>query len=332
MNNDPLFWLYADNYRTYNIDVARRLRSIHAAILLAELASRQRYHRDRGELITDANHGEGWFYFTQELVEERTCLTRKNQDTSIEILEKFGLIEKKSIGIPAKRHFRLNQCRINEFFFMGQPCLSETDKLDCPKRTNSDVRNGQTGPREHTYKEPKEEPKEDSLSLSHSKPQQSDESDECVSFFVREIQKKDPKFRLSPSKQKEWQAELLSMNREDGRSWQEIKDIISYSQGDPFWASRANTAKNLRSNATTILVKFKSSPIQYKEELEAYKQKALDELIARNKQYAEFRAKSCKALLISDNCCQIKIGNNYFPLGYVEDNFNEKLDKIINEC
>lgn len=161
---DKLSWLYADNYRTYNIDIARRLNSIHAAILLAELASRYRYHRDRDELTSDSKHGDGWFYYTQEDLEDRTLLTRKNQDTCIEILQGFGLIEKKSIGIPAKRHFRINIERINEFFIdpSEQSRLSETDKQGCLKKTNSAVRFGQPAP--YIYK-PKEEPKNNNTPL-----------------------------------------------------------------------------------------------------------------------------------------------------------------------
>ena len=333
MKHDPLFWLYADNYRTYNLDVAKKLNSIHAAILLSELASRQRYHQERNELTSDPTHGEGWFYYTKELLEERTCLTRKNQDTSIEILENHGLIEKKVLGIPSKRHFRLDPNIVNGFFFdAGQPSLSETDNLDCPKRTTCDVRNGQPGPRKHTYKEPKEEPKKDSLSLSHSKPSQPNESHECVSFFVSEIQKKDPKFKLASKKtEQDWARELLAMNKEDGRTWDEIKELISYSQADSFWASRVNTPKNLRKHATTILVKIKSQPIQSKAELEAATQKSLEDRIYKNKLYAELKAGKFKEITIHDYYCQFKIKNEHFPLGYAEHRFKEIFDRFIKE-
>jgi len=154
--NDPLFWLYADNYRTFNIDVARKLKSIHAAILLAELASKHRYHRDRNELLNDPKHGDGWFYYKQEDLEERTYLSRKNQDTTIDILITFGLIEKKVIGMPSKRYFRLNHKALQSLFFVqsDQPSLPEPDNQPCMEETNSDVRAGQAA---HIIDNPKDE-------------------------------------------------------------------------------------------------------------------------------------------------------------------------------
>lgn len=180
---DPLFWLYADNYRTYNVEVAEKLGSIFAAILLAELASRYRYHRERDELVNDEKHGSDWFYYMYEDVERRTCLSRKNQDTAIRILESHGLIEKKAFGMHPKRHFRLNFEGIEKFCNRSVSTqfaanLSETDKMKkqpsqecveqnckdeensknvsfCPKRTNRNVRFGHF----HIYNKPKEEPK-----------------------------------------------------------------------------------------------------------------------------------------------------------------------------
>lgn len=108
---DPLFWLSQDNYRTYNLEVAKLL-GIYAAIFLSELASKQRYHTARGEITP-----EGFFYFTQPDMEERTCLTRDQQEKAVSILCKYNLIEKRIMGIPSKRFFRVNGTAINELFF-----------------------------------------------------------------------------------------------------------------------------------------------------------------------------------------------------------------------
>lgn len=183
-SNDNLFWLYADNYRTYNVEVAKKFKSlnvyspIHVAILLSELASRYRYHRDRNELTSDPNYGDGWFYYTQEDLEERTLLTRKNQDTNIEILEKEGLIEKRSLGLPAKRHFRLNLKKIQEFFFSsdGQTSLSGPDNQLCIDPPNTIVRARQPAP--YIYKH-KEEPKDNKTPPTPLKGE--DASASCVS-------------------------------------------------------------------------------------------------------------------------------------------------------
>jgi hypothetical protein len=156
--SDPLFWLYADNYRTYNVEVARKLGSIHAAIFLSEIASRYDYllkfYRQNGELEKQTRLLDGWFYCKIEDIEERTALTRKNQDTAIITLESFGLIEKKVMDSPPKRFFKINKKKILEFFCGGQIDLPEPDKLNCPNRSNQNDRNGQM----HIYNEPKEEP------------------------------------------------------------------------------------------------------------------------------------------------------------------------------
>ncbi len=112
---DPLFWLGDGEYRTYNIDIARKLKSLHAAILIKELKDKWYYHFKNNELINDKIHGNGWFYETCEKIEERTYLSRKYQDSALNILEKLGLVEKKVFGLPPKRHFRLNIEKINAY-------------------------------------------------------------------------------------------------------------------------------------------------------------------------------------------------------------------------
>lgn len=330
MDNDPLFWLYSENYRTYNVDVARKLGSIYAAIFLSHMANRYRYHKNKGELLSDPKYGDNWFFLTQETVEERTCLTRKNQDTSIKILEKFGLIEKKIIGIPSKRYFRINIHAIQMFFFgPGQARLSVSDNLDCPKRTTCDVRNGQPGPGAHTYKEPKEEPKEDTLStLSNGEAVAASKVrvDECELLFASEIKKSVPGFKIPASKRRKWRAELLAMHEADGKSWDEIKELISYSQSDPFWASRAPNPWKLREHATTIQLQKKAAPIKDNEEFIKIRQ----EIAKKNYEYAKAKAEKYWFVNVNQDVCIIKNKQGYTPFGYYEDNFKEKLDHEIN--
>ncbi len=135
MNEDPLFWLGTDNYRIYNVEMAKAFKSINAAVFLSELANRYRYHLKENQVLNTEKHGDGWFYFTSEKCEERTALSRREQDTAITILENLGLIEKKIIGVPSKRHFRLNIENINKFFKKQenpdcQARLAESAKLE----------------------------------------------------------------------------------------------------------------------------------------------------------------------------------------------------------
>jgi hypothetical protein len=143
---DPLFFLYQEDYGTYSRSLAKILKSLTASVILGELAQRRKYHFDRDELISDERYGDGWFYMTQEKMEERTSLSRKEQETALKILVENDLIEQRNFGVPSKRHFRLKDQKILELYGLSKKhsSLSLSDKLDCPKVTNWIVTNGQT--------------------------------------------------------------------------------------------------------------------------------------------------------------------------------------------
>src|SRR5574344_1900044 len=54
---------------------------------------------------------EEWVYQTQPTVEGLSCgfLTRRRQENAIKILIESGFIEQRNIGMPMKRHFRINE-------------------------------------------------------------------------------------------------------------------------------------------------------------------------------------------------------------------------------
>jgi hypothetical protein len=131
-----LSFLNHDSYQTYNRNIAKKLKSVTAAIMLSELVNRYEYHANRDELVEkdDLN----WFYFTAEKCEERTCLSRREQDTGIKILEAYDFIQKKSIGLPAKRHFRLREDKILEALSLSRKdsSLAENAKQHSTKTPN----------------------------------------------------------------------------------------------------------------------------------------------------------------------------------------------------
>lgn len=101
--------LSSDDYQIYNRSTARALKSVNAAIMLSEIINRYLYHKERDELRKFENHDGEWVLYTVEKCEERTCLSYKEQTSAIKILQKHGFIKKKSIGLPAKRHFQVNE-------------------------------------------------------------------------------------------------------------------------------------------------------------------------------------------------------------------------------
>lgn len=106
--------LNSSNYRTYSLVLAKKLKSVLAAIYLGELIQRYEFHQENKDLITLRNQEGKWFYFTESKCEERTGLTHDNQETAIKTLVKFGLIKKMVAGLPSKRHFQLNELAIFE--------------------------------------------------------------------------------------------------------------------------------------------------------------------------------------------------------------------------
>jgi hypothetical protein len=90
------------------------------------------------ELINNEKHGPGWFYYTVEKGEERTCLSSREQETALKILEEFNFIEKKCFGLPSKRHFKINELRILAAmgFSNNKSSYAENAELDLRKTQN----------------------------------------------------------------------------------------------------------------------------------------------------------------------------------------------------
>lgn len=155
-----LSFLNSEHYQVYNRDLAHKLGSIHAAIFLAELINRFEYHKVHGgEQRLLRHENMDWFYYTHDKGLERLAMSRKEQDTAIKILIKFGLISKIQKGVPAKRYFTIHEEKILSLFNLSKKHsrMTESDKLDCPKGANRNDRNGQSL---HIDKEPYKEPKE----------------------------------------------------------------------------------------------------------------------------------------------------------------------------
>ncbi len=107
---------------------------IEAAFLLSVFA-------DAEEIFSDL---EGWFYQTIETIEEITTLTRRKQNSCIDVLVEKKLIDTCLRGMPARRHFKILHDNATNLFVQNvQTSVHETDKLECAKRTTN---------KEHIYK------------------------------------------------------------------------------------------------------------------------------------------------------------------------------------
>jgi hypothetical protein len=77
-------------------------------ILLADLISKEEYFIANG--MTD-----GWFFNTEANIEADTTLTPFQQRKCLKSLRKYGIIETKRRGVPAKQYFKINEQLVIKF-------------------------------------------------------------------------------------------------------------------------------------------------------------------------------------------------------------------------
>lgn len=97
--------LASENYFIVNRDLIKNL-GLESAVMLGELASEYSYFQKNNELEND------WFYSTLENIEERTTLSKYNQNKIISDLKKKGIIETKLKGVPARRYIKINEDKL----------------------------------------------------------------------------------------------------------------------------------------------------------------------------------------------------------------------------
>jgi len=100
---NPLFEiLRADGSIVVNKALVHAI-GLHEAILFSELISRFNYFAERGQLTKD-----GYFFNTINDLQAATCLNAKQQRKALNKLEQLKLISTRLQGMPATRHFKIN--------------------------------------------------------------------------------------------------------------------------------------------------------------------------------------------------------------------------------
>ena len=145
----------SSGYITVSKELAREI-GLQETIILSELISHYEYFKKENKLDQD-----GYFYCTVGKLKKNTTIPKKTQSRKINNLIELGLIEKKLKGLPAKRHFKINENKLLNLFFdqnldnprqlqMGQNDSSRSDKSkqqEEPKRTsinNNNYNNNKT--------------------------------------------------------------------------------------------------------------------------------------------------------------------------------------------
>jgi len=108
----------------YSAGISKAVGSVTAGVLCSQLV----YWQPRTQ------NPEGWFWKTQQEIYDETGLTRFEQESARKVLKRFGIIEEKLMGVPARMHFRVDLVRLGhvvagQFDGNPQPSLRKTSKL-----------------------------------------------------------------------------------------------------------------------------------------------------------------------------------------------------------
>ena len=99
--------LSSSAFLVLNKELARQI-GLKEAVLLADLISKEEYFIANG--MTD-----GWFFNTEANIEADTTLTPFMQRKCLKSLRKYGIIETKRKGVPAKQYFKINEELVVKF-------------------------------------------------------------------------------------------------------------------------------------------------------------------------------------------------------------------------
>jgi hypothetical protein len=104
---------------------------LKAAVLLADLISKENYFEERGTLK------DGWFFNSAENIQADTTLTRYDQDKAIKKLEGLGVIETKLKGLPAIKHYKIFANKIASLLQTGLEKSQEVDVKEVTSNKNN---------------------------------------------------------------------------------------------------------------------------------------------------------------------------------------------------
>lgn len=133
--------LSRDNFLMTNISLAKAL-GLHGAVLIGELARKYNYWLTNNGLTED-----GYFFITQQEIEEDTTLSPYKQAVTFKQLEEKGIISiAQKGGTQRTNYYRLNEDSISNFlsFHTQKTSVSKVKKLGTTKTRNTKTENTKT--------------------------------------------------------------------------------------------------------------------------------------------------------------------------------------------
>ena len=149
--------LNANNYVTFNRELAHAI-GLNAALVLSEVLDKWELFKKNNQLISLPDNPGEWFYLPIEDMQLRITLGEKEQRNAIEVLMEMGFIEVIRKGIPPRRHFRVIEENILEFFQIKNNFYNSSQKPNSTLPLGGIESSQKPNP---IYKNPTEDPKEE---------------------------------------------------------------------------------------------------------------------------------------------------------------------------
>ena len=106
-----------EKYRTYNIEIAKKLGDISYAVVLNDMMDQEKYLRKEKKLASHQKYGDDLMYYTSDQAWERCGIKKDYFDAAIRRFESLGFLQKFKFGIPCKSYYRINRLAIAEWIF-----------------------------------------------------------------------------------------------------------------------------------------------------------------------------------------------------------------------
>lgn len=308
-----------DQYRTYNVEIARKI-GVEEAIVLNDLIDEYRYRLKKGQLTELKGLIGGWFFYSATRCEERTAITKKPLMRILKSLRQKNLITTVKKGMPAVNYYQINWEVVSALLEVPNETTSS------PKR---DHKKSQTGPQPHIiYTNTKNEPKNttrNSVALS-------EKAFGLADFLWTKMKENNPKTKdRTEQERSKWAAEIDRMNRIDKYTWKEIEELITFSQEDEFWQANILSAAKLRKQAAQLMLKQKKKRTvtgeSAKEKVDRLKVNREAAMIWKSvNEVPDHRMK------IEEDYCEIKVYDEWVRISFYEYGFEEQIRNAFKKA
>ncbi len=106
-----------EKFRTYNVEIAKKLGDVSYAVLLNDFLDQEKYLRKEKKLTSHEKYGPDLMYYTSDQAWERCGIKKDYFDAAIRTFERLGFVKKCKFGIPCKSYYSVNRLAIAEWIF-----------------------------------------------------------------------------------------------------------------------------------------------------------------------------------------------------------------------